>query len=138
MSHNVNAIVERYDATVGASTLNCDTQEWIGLHRRFLVEEIARISTLAETGNNAALEWRQFEELVETRGFAQEKVDFRGRGEIFEDIPDRVGISLQRFATYMGDESKLENWQKLCRDLSFEVIPTSRSEERRVGKECPV
>lgn len=135
MPHNVNALVEKYDAGVGASTLH-HGRVWKQLHQNFIVEEMACIWSFAEAGSDATLLWRQFEELIETRGLPDEKSDFRRRRDIFMDIPNRADLAVQRFDNYMVDEAKLENWQKLCRDLSFEVIPPTITQCRRVCHRC--
>lgn len=100
------------------------------------MEEIANILSFAEAGNDATLLWRQFEELIETRGLPDDKRDFRRRRDIFVDIPNRVDPVVQRLDNYMVNEAKLENWQKLCRDLSFEVIPPTITLCRKVCHRC--
>jgi len=37
-----------------------------------------------------------------------------------------------RWVEYFGEESKLENWQKLCHDLGVYPVPTSLTKCRKV------
>lgn len=90
------------------------------------------IYDLEDSGTNVTMLWFQFDELMETRALPQIKGEYRGRKWVWERVPSRADIAVERFETYMGDETKLENWQKLCRDLSFEVIPPSITQCKKV------
>lgn len=46
---------------------------------------------------------------------------------------DRAQKAKEDFDTYFGDPSKLENWQRLCRDLDIFPVPTSITKCRKVS-----
>lgn len=132
MSTPVSALIQEYDAAVTASSCKHGSKAFRKWQRRYLIDEMEAIFDLEESGDNTTMLWVQFDELMEARALPQIKGEYRRRKREWEGIPSRADIAVERFSKYMGDETKLENWQKLCRDLSFEVIPPSITQCKKV------
>lgn len=49
---------------------------------------------------------------------------------------ERAQKAKEDFNTYFGDPGKLENWQRLCRDLDIDPVPTSITQCKKVSNFC--
>lgn len=132
MSTPVNALIQEYDAAVAASSRKHGCKAFKKWQRRYLIDEMETIFDLEGSGDNITMLWVQFDDLMEACALPQIKREYRKRKGEWHGIPERADIAVERFDRYMGDETKLDNWQNLCRDLSFEVIPPSITQCRKV------
>lgn len=70
--------------------------------------------------------------LQEPKALEQPKLHLRGgrrKKKRDRNLPPWIVIEFDR---YFGDASKLENWQRLCKDLSVDPIPVSVTQCRKV------
>lgn len=134
-----NPLIEKFDTTVGSSTLNRNGKAWKKLRRGFFENELYVIIEAERSGTVKTLLRIHYAELIQQRGDDTTKRDFRLQKGMFAHlpkvwVPGIVKRALAEFENYIGDESKLENLQRLCRDLYIEPIPKSITEAKKAIK----
>ncbi len=134
-----NPLIENFDTTVGTSTLKRNGKAWKKLRRGFFEHELYAINEAERPGTDKTLLRIHYTELIQQRGDANMKRDFRLRKGMFGHlpkawVPGKVRRALAEFENYIGDESKLENLQRLCRDLFVEPVPKSITACKKVSR----
>ena len=135
MTATQNPLVATFDLFMSTSAYKPGARAWRRQRRAFLARELqARASAIIAGGHNGLQPLKEYEEFIRLRGTINDRGEFRKRRHIFSVIPTKGALYASRFADYFGeDETKLENWQKLCRDLSMDPIPETITQCRKVG-----
>lgn len=102
--------------------------------QQFFLLTLSTIQSKILNGGDTTDLYLLFFELVKAKGSQHDMVQLRFQRGVYEGVPSRAELAAQEFGRYMGDENKLENWMRLCRDLGFEPVPESLTKCRKAAK----
>ena len=143
MAHNY--VLERFTKEVESRGLKIGSKAYRKARSEFFADEVDDIKDKLEMlASDRVDHLRFFAEVIEEKGSQDDKTRFGKRVGIYQGLPkleqakvknvkkDKAKEAMVAFVAYMGNETRLDNWQRLCRDLRMVDIPTSITQCKKV------